>query len=109
MAGQNMVLIDFQGVYGGRRSREELLRVVKEAMALVENVAPERQILCSGFRVEAQRPLVDFQGIYGGPRSRDEMLRVLKETLALVENVAPGSDLLCSGFRLEVTAPRRGD
>jgi hypothetical protein len=50
------VLIEFAGVYGGRRSREEVLRVLKEALALVENVEAPNELICSGFRIEVTRP-----------------------------------------------------
>lgn len=49
------VLIEYDGTYGGRQSRDEVLRVLKEALALVENVEPPDEILCSGFRIEVVR------------------------------------------------------
>lgn len=49
------VLVEYHGTYGGRRSREEVLRILKEALALVENVEAPDEIICSGFRIEAIR------------------------------------------------------
>ena len=47
------LLLDFQGAYGGQSSRAEVLRMLKEARALVENTARDTWILCSGVRIEA--------------------------------------------------------
>jgi hypothetical protein len=49
-------LIEFEGIYGGAQSREVVLRVLKEALALVENTEPYAELLCSGFRIEEETP-----------------------------------------------------
>lgn len=46
------IVIEFDGVYGGSQSREMVLRVLKEAIALVENMEQGTQLICSGFRIE---------------------------------------------------------
>ena len=45
-------LIEFEGVYGGPQSREIVLRLLKEALALVENTEPTAALLCSSFHIE---------------------------------------------------------
>ncbi len=50
------VLIDVPGTYGGRNSRDEILRGLKEALALVENSATDAQLASSGFRIEVMDP-----------------------------------------------------
>ena len=45
-------IIDFEGVYGGPQSRDIVLRILKEALALVENTPSHAELLCSGFRIE---------------------------------------------------------
>lgn len=47
-------LIEFNGVYGGPHSREIVLRMLKEALALVENSEPSATLLCSGFHIEIE-------------------------------------------------------
>lgn len=47
-------LIEFEGVYGGDQSREIVLRILKEALALVENSDQQASLICSGFRIEIQ-------------------------------------------------------
>ncbi|MGH2541627.1 MAG: hypothetical protein ACRDIB_02440 [Ardenticatenaceae bacterium] len=49
-------IIEFEGVYGGSQSREIVLRVLKEALALVENTEAEARLICSGFHIEEERP-----------------------------------------------------
>ncbi|MDQ4078800.1 MAG: hypothetical protein M3220_21480 [Chloroflexota bacterium] len=49
-------IIEFEGIYGGPQSREVVLRVLKEALALVENTEPYAEIICSGFRIEEEEP-----------------------------------------------------
>jgi hypothetical protein len=49
------VLIEVAGTYGGRAARDEILRSLKEALALVENVAAEAELASSGFRIEVLR------------------------------------------------------
>jgi hypothetical protein len=46
------ILIDYPGTYGGTASRDELLRLLKEALALVENTSSDAQLMCSGVRIE---------------------------------------------------------
>jgi hypothetical protein len=45
-------IIEFHGVYGGEQSRDVVLRVLKEALALVENTNPYNELICSNFRIE---------------------------------------------------------
>lgn len=45
-------LIEFEGIYGGTQSRDIVLRLLKEAIALVENTESGSEIICSGFRIE---------------------------------------------------------
>ena len=47
-------LIEFNGVYGGHHSREIVLRMLKEALALVENTEPTAALICSGFHIEIE-------------------------------------------------------
>lgn len=49
-------IIEFEGIYGGPRSREVVLRTLKEALALVENADPSAELICSGFRIEQSSP-----------------------------------------------------
>lgn len=46
------VLIEFEGIYGGSLSRDLVLRILKEALALVENTEQGAELTCSGFRIE---------------------------------------------------------
>ena len=50
------VLIEYPGTYGGPSSRDEILRTLKEALALVDNTARDAQLSCSGIRVEVLDP-----------------------------------------------------
>jgi predicted RNase H-like HicB family nuclease len=49
-------LIDFPGVYGGAASRDEVLRQLKEALALVENTARDAELSCAGLRIDVLDP-----------------------------------------------------
>ena len=44
-------IFNYEGVYGGRNSREEIVRALKEALALIEN-APQEEFVCTAFRIE---------------------------------------------------------
>ena len=44
-------LFSYEGVYGGRSSRDEIIRALKEALAIIED-APHNEFVCTGFRVE---------------------------------------------------------
>ncbi|MCB0217094.1 MAG: hypothetical protein H6648_00660 [Caldilineae bacterium] len=46
------ILLDYTGTYGGRASRDEILRALKEALALVEQTPGEAQLSCAGLRIE---------------------------------------------------------
>ncbi len=48
------ILIEFDGIYGGPQSRDIVLRILKEALALVENTEAGSEVICSGFRIEAE-------------------------------------------------------
>jgi|GEM_PF-2989359 hypothetical protein len=54
------VLIDYTGTYGGPASRDEIIRALKEALALVENTPPDAELACAGLRIEVLR-LTDEQ------------------------------------------------
>ncbi|MFN2115385.1 MAG: hypothetical protein ACK2T6_06695 [Anaerolineae bacterium] len=56
------VLIDYVGTYGGTASRDEVLRALKEAIALVESTARDAELSCAGLRIEVVHP--------GTPRKR---------------------------------------
>lgn len=47
----NSTLIDHPGTYGGPRSRDEIIRLLKEALALVEYTASDARLECSGLRI----------------------------------------------------------
>lgn len=49
-------LLEYQGTYGGPSAREEILRVLKEGLALVESTSADTGIACSGFRIEVLEP-----------------------------------------------------
>ncbi|HQZ70139.1 MAG: hypothetical protein ACH37Z_06505 [Anaerolineae bacterium] len=48
------LLIDFAGAYGGPTSRDQLLRVLKEALALIEQAPPRAEFRCAGLRIECR-------------------------------------------------------
>ena len=50
--GSDDTLIDFRGTYGGPTSRDEILRALKEALALVETTPRDAQLACPGLRVD---------------------------------------------------------
>jgi len=50
------VLVDYPGTYGGPASRDEILRVLKEALALVGYTARDAQLTCAGLRIEVINP-----------------------------------------------------
>jgi len=51
-----VLLIDYQGTYGGPASRDEVLRVLREALALVEATPRHAVITCAGLRIESSQP-----------------------------------------------------
>jgi hypothetical protein len=59
----DVLLIDYQGTYGGPSSRDEVLRVLREALALVEATPRAAAITCAGLRIESSAPA-------GGPSRR---------------------------------------
>jgi hypothetical protein len=52
MSDDNPILIEYVGTYGGPASRDEVLRALKEAVALVEATARDAEITCAGLRIE---------------------------------------------------------
>ncbi len=62
MAKAQQLLIDFQGTWGGPSSRDDILRVLKESIALVEYTAGDARLACAGLRIEVMDP--------GGSRKR---------------------------------------
>jgi hypothetical protein len=63
MVEDSPILIEYVGTYGGPASRDEVLRALKEAVALVENTARDAELSCAGLRIEVVDP--------GTPRRRD--------------------------------------
>lgn len=53
---QQRLLFDYTGTYGGPASRAEILRMLKESLALVEQTAADAELLCGGLRVEILNP-----------------------------------------------------
>ncbi len=51
---QELTLIDFAGTYGGPTSRDQLLRALKESLALVEQAPPDAVFYCAGLRIECR-------------------------------------------------------
>lgn len=51
----NETLIEYAGTYGGPASREEILRALKEALALVEETPKNAALACPGFRIDLLR------------------------------------------------------
>ena len=49
-------LFDYTGVYGGPASRDELIRALKEALAILENTVRDAQVTCSPMRIELTHP-----------------------------------------------------
>jgi len=45
-------LHEFAGTYGGPAARDEILRALKEALALVEYTAGDAELACPGWRIE---------------------------------------------------------
>lgn len=56
MSERERLLIDFPGIWGGPSSRDDILRVLKESIALVEYTAPDAQLACAGLRIEIMDP-----------------------------------------------------
>jgi hypothetical protein len=50
------LLLEFQGTYGGPASRDEIMRTLKEALALVEHTASDAELTCAGLRIEVLNP-----------------------------------------------------
>lgn len=44
-------IFNYEGAYGGRSSRDEIIRALKEALAIIED-APHDEFVCTGFRIE---------------------------------------------------------
>lgn len=47
-------IFNYEGIYGGKNSRDEIIRALKEALALIED-APQEEFMCTGFRIEGIR------------------------------------------------------
>lgn len=65
-------LLEYGGVYGAPSSREELIRALKEALALVENLPRGTPVSCSPWQISAEAPYRDSHpatpgGIAGAP------------------------------------------
>ncbi len=45
-------IFEFEGAYGGRQSRDQVIRAFREALAILENLRT-RDVLCPPFRVQA--------------------------------------------------------
>lgn len=57
------ILIDYMGAYGGASSRDEIVRALKEALALIEATPRDAELACAGLRVEVVAP--------GTPRTQE--------------------------------------
>lgn len=44
-------VFSYEGAYGGRNSREEIVRALKEALVIIED-APHDEFVCTSFRIE---------------------------------------------------------
>ncbi len=44
-------IFHYEGTYGGPSSRDEIVRALKEALAILED-APHPEFVCTGFRIE---------------------------------------------------------
>lgn len=53
---ESRTLLDHPGIYGAAGSRAELLRALKEALALVEATAGDARLACAGLRIELVDP-----------------------------------------------------
>jgi hypothetical protein len=53
-----VVLIELPGVYGGRASRDQIVRGLKEALALVESTL-DAELAWSGLRIDVTRPATE--------------------------------------------------
>ena len=51
---KEQTLIDFAGTYGSTASRDQLLRALKEALALVEQAPPDAIFYCAGLRIDCR-------------------------------------------------------
>lgn len=51
-----VTLLDVPGTYGGPSSRDEVLRALKEALALVQNTASDAALVWPGLRIEVLDP-----------------------------------------------------
>ena len=49
-------LVDYPGTWGGPHSREEVLRALKEALALVQDTSRDATLVCAGLRIEVLDP-----------------------------------------------------
>ena len=47
-------IFSYEGTYGGRNSRDEIIRALKEALAIIED-APQQEFVCTAFRIEGIR------------------------------------------------------
>ncbi len=63
-------IIDFDGVYGGSQSRDIVLRILKEALMMVENTPSHAELICSGFRIEANYEEEEEEDDYWGKNGR---------------------------------------
>jgi hypothetical protein len=54
--GLGETLVDYPGTYGGPSSRAEILRALKEALALVQETARDASLSCAGLRIEVLEP-----------------------------------------------------
>lgn len=45
-------IFEFDGAYGGRQSRDQVIRALREALAILE-ITRARDVLCPPFRIQA--------------------------------------------------------
>ena len=45
-------IFEFEGTYGGRQSHDQVIRALREALAILENTRTQN-VLCPPFRIQA--------------------------------------------------------
>ncbi|MCW5879453.1 MAG: hypothetical protein KIS91_00685 [Anaerolineae bacterium] len=45
-------IFEFEGAYGGRQSRDQVIRALREALAILE-ITRAQDVLCPPFRIQA--------------------------------------------------------
>jgi hypothetical protein len=56
MSDDRPILFEYTGTYGGAASRDEIVRALKEALALVESTPKDAELACPGIRLDLIHP-----------------------------------------------------